>query len=321
MKLTLATLWIVLITLVSGCGSGGGISGTGVIQTTDDVTFGMINGFGSVIVNQRRLESDSAEIIVNGVTTDESDLYVGMQVQVRANLDTQVAQRIEYVPLVIGPVDSFDPVAGALDVFGHDVLITSSTVFEGVGEGVIPVNTVVEVSGFTNARRQIAATFIRAVPNAVEYQLLATINSTNTNFEVNVDLASLDLLLDSMDPEFELLAELGEFDRFPSRQAVLTLPADNSTLLTPSLSFLVPREPFAQGARASILQSVLDTLPDGSFRTESFTINTSAQTVFIFEGGALATPADVTPNAIVNITGDILSADGFISAEMVEILN
>jgi hypothetical protein len=321
MKMLLATLWVVVATLVTSCESGGGgISGTGVIESADDVSVGIINGFGSVIVNQQRLDSNSAEIIVNGVSSLESDLRIGMQVQVRANFDSLVAQRIEYVPLVIGPVAGVDLIPGVLDVLGHDILVNASTRYEGVAEGSIPLNTVVEVSGFTTARRKIVATFIRAVQNPGQYQLLATLNTRNPGVDVTIDFSRLEVLLNSGDLEFELLDQLGEFDRFPSRQAVLALPVTSQTTsLTASLSYLVPREPFIRGAQANILQTVLQTFPDGSFKTEGFTIITSADTVFTFEGGALATSADATPDQIVKVIGVILSYDGAVRARQVEI--
>ncbi len=74
MNVSRKNVWTVaaLATLVAGCGGGGGGSDTGgsapppAATGTTTIVKGAISGFGSVIVNGVRYDTDSAEVRIEG---------------------------------------------------------------------------------------------------------------------------------------------------------------------------------------------------------------------------------------------------------------
>jgi hypothetical protein len=302
-RLFATTLWAVAI--LSGCGgSGGGISGTGITTDSNDVVVGTIEGFGSVIVNQRRLATGSADIIVNGTPSTQTDLRIGMQVRINADLDSLTATRIDYVPLVVGPVGSVSPISNTLDILGHTVRTTTETRYDGVAEESIVPGTVLEVSGFVNASQQIVATFVRPVSAADRYQLLADVRARRQGFDISTDLSDFEFTMAQLELELQILAELEELSEFATRRAVITVPADD-TALSPSLAFLLPTNNFIPGARADVLQAVTVNEGDGRFRTEGFAVTVTAETTILFGSGVSADLQDIQPNRIVRVRGTI----------------
>ncbi len=80
-----AIVGLTVLLIASSCGevelgslfSGGGISGTGRFS-------GTITGFGSVFVNGVEIETTGAQISIDDISSVESDLKVGMKVQIEA---------------------------------------------------------------------------------------------------------------------------------------------------------------------------------------------------------------------------------------------
>lgn len=150
---TCATLATVL--LLQGCGGGGGSSApapaagggggaapppaapppaTGVSVDRSGLSVGTITGFGSIIVNGVRYETDSATILDDDDAIDEAALAVGDYVVVEGTLDedgtTGVATRVLYDAEVEGPITSIDAAAGTFVVLGRTVIVDRATVFD-----------------------------------------------------------------------------------------------------------------------------------------------------------------------------------------------
>ena len=98
--------WITAALLLTGCGGGGGGGGgggTGGVPDPGDggdpapppidgidrggAAIGPIDGFGSVIVNGVRFDTDNAVIVVDGAAASLSDLEVGQVVVVVGTFD------------------------------------------------------------------------------------------------------------------------------------------------------------------------------------------------------------------------------------------
>ncbi len=172
--------WVAALLLLAagGCGGGsggiasndgGGIGGSGI-------SFGVVTGFGSVIVNGNTFNTDDAEIIVNGEPALESALTEGMLVRIEGDWTGDgggVASRVEYHDDIRGPVQEvveFDPLSGAgtIIVLGQSVRFTSQTVFRGVSRDAIAAGDDVRISGWQQDDGTYLASLIRLVGNFTE---------------------------------------------------------------------------------------------------------------------------------------------------------
>ncbi|MEW8627774.1 MAG: DUF5666 domain-containing protein [Candidatus Thiodiazotropha sp.] len=160
----------VFITALYSCGGGGGgsqvadggIGGTGVTQ-------GRVTGFGSIFVNGIEYDTDNASFTVNNSEGTQDDLAIGMVVVINGSSDqasaTGEAESVEYDSLLEGVVDSNDIAANnRLTVMNQTIVVDADTVYENPFDATtladLPVNSVVEVSGFTDGNGDILATRI-----------------------------------------------------------------------------------------------------------------------------------------------------------------
>jgi len=171
---------------LSACGGGGSSSST----SSGSLTSGVITGFGSVFVNGVEYETNGADILVNGVASDESALEVGMVVNLRgtANGASGSALSIEYKDELQGIVQQNDYTAsGTLKVMGLTVRIDSATVFESkvasvTGFDTIQTGNIVEVSGHRLDANTIQATLVevkKASHSGDEIEVKGAISNLN----------------------------------------------------------------------------------------------------------------------------------------------
>lgn len=175
----LRILTAILVALVlGGCGGGssgdtvadsdpGGIGGTGVSS-------GSISAIGSIVVNGRRFDIESAEITVNDTLESRSALEVGYVVDVQGDFDDGVAESVEFIPDLVGPVTGTSIPegndTGTLAVMGQVVQVTATTVFTNVaGADQLAAADRVLVSGFRNSRQEIVASHIRFAPDSEDF--------------------------------------------------------------------------------------------------------------------------------------------------------
>jgi cytoskeletal protein CcmA (bactofilin family) len=158
----------ILITILYSCGGGGsqvadgGIGGTGVTQ-------GRVTGFGSIFVNGIEYDTDNASFTVNNTEGSQGDLAIGMVVRINGRSDqssaTGEAESVEYDSLIEGIIDSNDIATNnTLTIMGQVILVDRDTVYENPFDATLlealPVNSVAEVSGFTDGNGDILATRI-----------------------------------------------------------------------------------------------------------------------------------------------------------------
>ena len=145
-----------------------GIEGTGMIADAENqlITYGPITQFGSIYVNGIKYEIDDAELeFVNGTGT--SELSIGMMVQVNADWQQQIngvfnAQKVTFDHQVEGPIKTIvhQGEITLLEILGSTIVIASNTIIDKSISGAFKVGAVVSVSGITNAKGQLLATYI-----------------------------------------------------------------------------------------------------------------------------------------------------------------
>ncbi len=145
-----------------------GIEGTGIIAGAENqlIAYGPITQFGSIYVNGIKYEIDDAELeFVNGTGT--SELSIGMMVQVNSDWQQQIngvfnAQKVTFDHQLEGPIKAVVHYGDAtlLDILGSTVVIANDTIIDKSIIGDFKVGAVVIVSGITNEKGQLLATYI-----------------------------------------------------------------------------------------------------------------------------------------------------------------
>lgn len=152
------------------CGSdGGGSDSTGAPAAVTTVeSEGPIAGFGSVIMNGVRWETDDAEFEIDGRRGRQDDLEVGMVVVVEGErrADGRAwARRIRFDARLRGPVRVIEPISRnvkTLEIFGLPVLVSrGGTRFARVTYDTLALDTMLEVSGLLNGDGELVATHVK----------------------------------------------------------------------------------------------------------------------------------------------------------------
>ncbi len=195
-----AIVWLFMA--LAGCGSdgsGGGIGGSGItILTETGATSGSITGFGSIVVNGARYDTDNATFFNNDEPISQGELRVGMNILASVDFANSVASQVDYVPSLIGPVESINPTDNSIQSLGQTIRLGRGTSFNNLSFGEIAAGMVVEVSGLRNATGVIFATFIRPAQDTTRFQLVGAIlsNLSEDQFTLNgldVNIAQADL--------------------------------------------------------------------------------------------------------------------------------
>lgn len=230
---------MILVACSGGGGSGGSTTSTSG-SSTSSVSSGGIEGFGSVIVNGVRFNTDSAEFEVeNETSSSQDDLSVGMQVVVEGSIDdngtTGTATRVRFEDNLEGPITSVTPsdtgLSKTLSVMGQTVRVESGvTVFDNSDPsfnfgslGPANLGNVVEVSGNDLPDGSIQATFIERKAND-----LASFIAANGELELKGSIANLaasTFTIGSLTIDYAT-ASLFDLDNSPSNQLENGLPVE-----------------------------------------------------------------------------------------------
>ena len=167
---TFFTALLCVTVALSGCGAGGGPV-AGIDRGGLRGVSGPVTGFGSVIVNGVHYETSSAAISVNGLPATEADLEVGYVVVIQADLpadgSSPQAITIDFSHDIVGPLSAVSVADSRSTVLGQSVIVDEATAYgSGItpasidGLAMLPMDTIVRVSGFAGADDSILATRI-----------------------------------------------------------------------------------------------------------------------------------------------------------------
>ena len=182
----LRPIFLVTVLAISGCSEstpgGGGIGGTGspMPSNVEGLIIGRVDGFGSIIINDRRFETDDAEFLVDGNTAALTDIQIGMKVSAYVNYETSTARSVLYQPAVVGTVEGFDSTALTMTVLGQTVQLTANTVLDGFTTISLVDGLAVEVSGDRDGNNFIIAEYIKPVPDSEEFYAIGEVNNEDT---------------------------------------------------------------------------------------------------------------------------------------------
>ena len=186
-KLFIKSILTTVITaaLVS-CGGGSndlaGIGGSGYVSD------GTVTGFGSVYVNGVKFETNSAIFEVeDNINATQTDLRIGMVVQVFGDINTSTATRIHYSDDLEGPITSINENADltekTLTILGTTVIVDKSdTVYENTSYSALANDNVIEVSGYYDNTNVLHASYV---------EFKSAVSNTSDVFEVSGIITNL----------------------------------------------------------------------------------------------------------------------------------
>ncbi|WP_420426735.1 DUF5666 domain-containing protein [Algiphilus sp.] len=164
-------------TTLAACGGGGSpgvagdVNGTGA-TTTKVFVRGAITGFGSVIVEGKRFDTNNALVEVDELPSATEDaLRVGQIVEIRGRRDDDgnfAADRIRYDAEIRGPVTAIDLEAMTLTVAGQLIRVVGATVFESGDLSTLAVDDPVEISGQITGDGVLVASYVERESEARE---------------------------------------------------------------------------------------------------------------------------------------------------------
>ena len=154
---------------------------------TDITVQGPIQGFGSVIVNGVRYNTDDATVVVDGETKSLEDLSVGQIVALRATRsgdgELPTALRVRYEESLEGPVEAISADRNRITILGIEVVVTEDTVFEDdLDPDTISVDDVLEVSGSFASETELVASYIEESDDFdSDYEVHGTVGALDTD--------------------------------------------------------------------------------------------------------------------------------------------
>ena len=202
--------------MVSACGGDGSLGGgdTAGIGGSGFISSGSVTGFGSVFVNGVEFETDSAIFEIEDASLSQSDLRVGMVVQVEGTINPDgisgTATGIQYSDDIEGPISAItgestiienaDATEKTFSIMGKTVIVSSTdTAFEGTGftYDSIVLDNVIEVSGFEDQNGALRASYVERKSMTFDPVSILEVKGiavwTGSNFTVqgiNIDVTS-----------------------------------------------------------------------------------------------------------------------------------
>ena len=220
------------------------------------VTQGVITGFGSIYVDGVKYNTDTSNIMKNGLSTQLSALSVGMKISFSAQENDSgewIAQDVEYDTEIEGTIQSIDRSTGQLLIANTVVYYNDLTHFIDTSEALISVGQRVEISGYPQADGTFLASYIEAdtdvnnddheytagiVSNLDEAALQFTIN----NVVIDYSSAVLDGLLTNdtyVKVEGNLLGDVMVATEVDARTVEESLDVDDDSVLRYEIEGLI----------------------------------------------------------------------------------
>lgn len=181
---------------VSGTGLQVGVSGTGL-------SVGAIQDFGSIIINDDRLNTDAATFTVNGQTATQTDLRQGQQVLVIGDIEGGTAAAVQYRANIVGRLDALtvqdiDLGLATGQSLGQNIEFDAACVYENTEFEELAVGAFYEFSGIVEDDGLLRVTYARQIDAAPDLQLVGEISDPDASRmfinALQIDISSTQLV-------------------------------------------------------------------------------------------------------------------------------
>jgi len=279
------TLGLLSFGACSGGGKGGaGIGGSGYKAD------GTVTEFGSVFVNGVEFDTSAALFEIEGVSGSQSNLIIGMRVQVEATLDASgtkgTATRVTFEDELEGPIPAGGAISEDADQENKDFTIlgvavrvnVDDTTFSGLTYQSLALGDTLQVSGFYDAAGLLRATAVvkkgAFVPNASQVEARGTVTSLGVN-TIGLRVGTATLSVDTTQ---------ADLSQVPGGLAVAqvvevkgTIATDTATSVTATAIKL--SSPFSEGDTLEVEGSVTRFASQSDFDVEGTKVNASGATL------------------------------------------
>ena len=325
---------------IAGCSEGpggGGIGGTGKAIAPDSLVVGVVDGFGSIVLNNQRYETDSATVFVDGNAAHLADLSVGMAVTARALSGTGEIVQLRYQPDVAGVVSAVNNDQNRFDVLGQAVYLTAETLLDEIDRSAIRTGVVLEVSGNRGADNSIVATYVRLAENLQRTYIVGRVQEPPGGDGAMIGNAVIDasMLAEEMEisvKEYETTyLELGALVRVEAvtggslQNDQLTseaAPAGNGEIVLQATGVTtVTRPPYNAGDSVQVLGVVGASVGQSSYMVADVVVTLDADSVSVSSFGLPMEFPAAPENRPVLVDGVALSANGAVQINRIQFLD
>lgn len=314
--------------LLASCGGGGiGLVGDGGIRGTGS-SVGPVSGYGSVVVNGVRFNTDDASITINGVAgQNDRDLALGMLVQVDGEWQPDgegVADLLVYDDTLRGPVTAviqpWDPLTrtGRIRVMGLEVLLDAQTRTDFDALADIGAGDFVRISGWLRDDGVYRASFagnLNATGNLSDVEVEGVIGNLQAGL-AQFSIGNLRVKYTGADfvgvNESQLAGESRVLDIEGAYLEDSVGPYIQATNIRPALLSQLADDDRDLQLAGVATRSFTGTGRVGSFELNGFLVETRADTEFDD-----LVPADIRPGLLLQVEGRLES--GVIFADEVEL--
>ncbi|MCP5207868.1 MAG: hypothetical protein H7A01_11730 [Hahellaceae bacterium] len=303
----------VLMLLTNACSESGSSGSPGGIDR-GGVTIGTISGFGSVIVNGIKFNTDNANIFDGSDPTDESRLDVGQVVMVTGDIDsktsTGVASSIVLTTELIGPVTAIDATNQTVTILGQLVQLNNDTLFDQENASIdsLKIGDYLRVYGL-RASSEIVASRLEHETDMMNVDVRGKIESLDLNlqrFEINEQV--IDYSMVSLDDLTKRALQDGLFVRVTAT-TLLEGVVLAEVIINETDRFKLEEKTDVE------LEGVIDSSPGaGEFLLSGYRVKFDAERTEI-EGGD---ESEIVAGMRVEVEG-IVNADGEIFADEIKI--
>lgn len=293
---------------------------------------GPITGFGSVLVNDLRLDTSTAQVLVDGQFAAETDLRVGQIIRAVATATSggHHALSVEYEENFLGPIELLDTTAGTLTVLSQPVIIGAETRFEPplAGSGDLAPGDAIAVSGLPLPSGEIRATFVRRAGPTEAFHitgLITALDPSTFTFEIGdqrVDYSQALLLqLSTGMPELGQIVKVRGTDLSASTFLAAEVRGRSSLpgLVTAAATSLTDFEASMAGASASSAALDMNFVGYVNAVDPPTSISIADVDVLIDSGTIVVggTTADLDVNRKVRVEGSVVSLGQIRAARIV----
>ncbi len=285
----------------------------------NDVTslsaLGPITALDSVTINGIRYSTSAANVVINGVPGNLTDLKLGQVVSVEgeANLSEAIgnAEVLRHSAMIIGPVENIDPAQKQLIVMGQTVTANTDTVFDPLIDpdtfAGLAVGSTAQISGFRNADGEVVATRIEADTLSAGMQLVGTV--------AGLDLANLLFTIGRLTVDYGTATVIDLPMGMPTDGLLVVIRGSliDGILVVDEIAdgASVAAEP---GQRVHLTGVVTHFTSPDDFDLNGFSVTTDSGTRFV-NGSS----AEIQVNSKVTVDGEVAPGGGIVLATYVSL--
>lgn len=173
----------------SGPSDSGGVGSGGTGISADAAGIGSADGWGSIIVNGVRFNTDATQTVAEDVAGLELGMTVIVRGSVDATLQSGVATHVLSVPELRGPVTAVNAAAGWFEVVGVRVSVDDATLYAGLsGLDALKPEQNVQVHALPESSGRMRATRVQWIAAATTQRMWGSVQGLNRaakSFQLN----------------------------------------------------------------------------------------------------------------------------------------